>query len=408
MFLNLDLLKRNSDFRLLFIGQLVSFFGSMISYVAVPFQVYDLSKSSLMVGALGTVQLVPVLVFGLIGGAYADRIDRRKLLLVSEGLMCVGVLGFFLNCLQAEPSLLAIFVLTAFLQSVNAFHRPAMEALTQSIVSPDQYPAAAALGSLRHSVGSIAGPALGGILIASFGLKVAFVIDFFTFLFAMICLQQMKSIPMMLKPSKLESPLKSIGESLVFAYRKPELMGTYIVDIVAMTFAFPTALFPAMAEAWGGARAAGILYSSMSIGSLLVALVSRWTEKVDRHGAAVVLAAAVWGVAIVGLGLAQSLWVAVLFLAIAGAADSVSAIFRSVIWNETIPNAQRGKLAGIEMISYMSGPLLGNMRSGWMAGLMGVPMAVGIGGALCVFGVGACGFALPQFWQYRGGKKRDE
>lgn len=360
-----------------------------------------------MVGALGTVQLVPVLVFGLIGGAYADRLDRRKLLIVSEGLMSVGVLGFFLNSLQAEPSLLGVFVLTAILQSINAFHRPAMEALTQAIVSSDQYPAAAALSSLRHSVGAIAGPALGGVLISTLGIEIAYLIDFATFLVAMICIFFMKVSSKPKLSSNEESPLQSIGESLQYAYRKPELMGTYIVDIVAMTFAFPTALFPAMAESWGGAKAAGILYSSMSIGSLVVALFSRWTEKVDRHGAAVIIAAAIWGLAIMGLGFATSLWVAVVFLALAGAADAVSAIFRSVIWNETIPNERRGKLAGIEMISYMSGPLLGNMRSGWMAGLFGVPMAVGLGGAFCVIGVIGSGFALPKFWLYRSLKKKE-
>lgn len=407
MFLNLDLLKQNPNFRLLFLGQIISFLGSMISYVAVPYQVYQISKSSLIVGALGTVQLVPVLVFGLIGGAYADRLDRRKLLIVSEGLMSVGVLGFFLNSLQAEPSLLGVFVLTAILQSINAFHRPAMEALTQAIVSSDQYPAAAALSSLRHSVGAIVGPALGGVLISTLGIEIAYLIDFATFLVAMICIFFMKVSSKPKLSSNEESPLKSIGESLQYAYRKPELMGTYIVDIVAMTFAFPTALFPAMAESWGGAKAAGILYSSMSIGSLVVALFSRWTEKVDRHGAAVIIAAAIWGLAIMGLGFATSLWVAVVFLALAGAADAVSAIFRSVIWNETIPNERRGKLAGIEMISYMSGPLLGNMRSGWMAGLFGVPMAVGLGGAFCVIGVIGSGFALPKFWLYRSLKKKE-
>lgn len=405
MLLDITPLKIYRDYRLLFLGQTISFLGSMISYVAVPYQVYELTKSSLMVGLLGTVQLLPVLTLGLVGGDLADRIDRRKLLLYSELLMCLGVFGLFLNSLHGKPLLWVIFVLAGFLQAVNAFHRPAMEAMTQKLVDPAHFGPVAALGTFRSSFGAIAGPALGGVLIASFGIKAGYFVDFLTFLFTVVMVYFIRSsIP----PEQNEniSSLESIKDSLRFAWKKPELVGTYVVDIVAMTFAFPTALFPAMAENWGGAKAAGILFSAMSIGSLLIALFSRWTNNVKRHGAAVVIAAFIWGIAIVGVGLSHSLWLAVFFLACAGAADSVSGIFRSIIWNETIPNEKRGKLAGLEMISYMSGPLMGNMRAGWMAGLGGVAFSVAAGGALCVAGVAACGFALPAFWKYRGGQSK--
>jgi MFS family permease len=355
-----------------------------------------------MVGMLGTVQLLPVLVLGLVGGDYADRIDRRKLLLYSEILMAAGTFCLFLNASFPRPSLPVIFVLAGLLQAVTAFHRPAMEALTQKLVAPAHYGAVAALGTFKSSFGSIPGPALGGVLIATCGIQFGYLVDFATFLFTIVMVYFIQAS---LPPERTEkiSAWQSIRESLRFALAKPELVGTYIVDIVAMTFAFPTALFPAMGDSWGGAKAAGVLFSSMSIGSLLVALTSGWTGKVKRHGATVVLAAFLWGVAIIGLGLSHSLWLAVFCLACAGAADSVSAIFRFIIWNETIPNEKRGKLAGLEMISYMSGPLLGNMRAGWMAGVGGVPFSVAGGGLLCVVGVAACGFALPAFWKYRGG-----
>jgi MFS family permease len=397
--INLTPLVQYRDFRLLFIGQMVSYLGSMISYVAVPYQVYELTKSSAIVGALGAVQLGPLLLFGLLGGSFADSLDRRRLLWVSEAVMCLGALGLAVNATLPEPSVAVIFALVALMQAATGFHRPAMDALTQKLVLPEHYAAVGALNAFRSSAGAIAGPALGGILIASVGAPAAFLIDFGTFLIAIICVLLMKSVP---TPEKLPSPgLESIAEGLRYAVKRPELVGTYVVDIVAMTFAFPTALFPALAEQWGGAKAAGILFSAMSIGSLFITLFSGWTSRVHRHGAAVIIAAALWGAAIVGFGLAPGLWLAVVFLALAGAADMVSGLFRSVIWNETIPNEMRGRLAGIEMISYMSGPLLGNFRAGTMAGFTSPAFSIVSGGALCVVGVVACAFVLPRFWGYR-------
>jgi MFS family permease len=168
-----------------------------------------------------------------------------------------------------------------------------------------------------------------------------------------------------------------------------------------MAFAFPTALFPEMAQGWGGAKAAGWLFSAMSIGALITTIASGWTGKVSRHGAAVVVSAGIWGAAIFALGYATSLEAAIVCLAVAGAADMVSGLFRGIIWNETIPNEMRGRLAGIEMISYMAGPLLGNARAGWVAALVSTRVSIVSGGALCVAGVTICAFALPAFWSYR-------
>lgn len=372
----------------------------MISYVAVPYQVYELTKSSFYVGLLGAVQVVPILLFGLWGGSLADRMDRRKLLLISEALMCLGTFGLFANAYLAHPSLVAIFALAGFLQAVNAFHRPAMEAITQKLVEPRHFGAVAALSTFRGSSCQIAGPALGGVLMAVYGMKIGYFVDFLTYLFALISIYLMKAA---LPPERKEggSSWQDIRDSLEYARRRPVLIGTYVVDIVAMTFAFPTALFPAMADQWGGAKTAGILFSAMSVGSLITSLASRWTENIRRHGATVVVAAALWGVSIIGFGLAHSLWLAVFFLACAGAADGVSAIFRFVIWSETIPNERRGKLAGLEMISYMTGPLLGNMRAGWMAEVGGTGFSVVAGGLVCTVGVVACASLLPAFWRYR-------
>lgn len=400
MLLDVTPLRIYRDYRLLFFGQLVSALGSMISYVAIPYQVYQLTKSSFFVGLLGAVQLVPVLLLGLWGGSLADRMDRRKLLLWSELFMCLGTLGLVLNAWVEKPSLTVIFVLTGLLQAVSAFHRPAMEAITQKLVRPEHYGAVASLAMVRGSLCQIVGPALGGVLMAVYGIKVGYLVDFATFFAAMVAIYLMRAA---LPPERTEktSSWQDIKESLRYARRRPVLIGTYVVDIVAMTFAFPTALFPAMAEQWGGEKAAGILFSAMSIGALVTSLVSGWTDKFKRHGAMVAVAAALWGVSIVGFGLSKGLWLAVFFLACAGAADAVSAIFRFVIWNETIPNKMRGKLAGIEMISYLTGPLLGNMRAGWMAEAGGTAFSIAAGGVVCTLGVVASVFFLPAFWRYR-------
>jgi MFS family permease len=228
-------------------------------------------------------------------------------------------------------------------------------------------------------------------------------LDVLSFFVSLVSLAMIRSMP----SDKMSRPgIHTIIEGLRYAKSRPELIGTYAVDIVAMTFAMPIALFPAMAESWGGASAAGYLYSAMSFGSLSTAVFSGWTSKVDRHGAAVVLAAASWAAAVVALGFASSLAGALICLAIAGAADSVSALFRATIWNETIPNELRGRLAGVEMISYLSGPLLGNARAGWVASMSTNQISIISGGIICFIGVLASIPLLPAFWSYQAESRK--
>jgi MFS family permease len=397
--LNVAPLRKHRDYRLLYIGQLVSAFGSMITYVAVPLQVFKLTHSSLVVGMLGAAQLIPLLLFALWGGAYADALDRRWLLIVSESLMTAGSLALVINSLLSAPSLILIFVVSATMSAVNGFHRPALDAITPRLVDREDLTAVSALRMLGFNLSAIAGPALGGICIATLGYSATYLIDVLTFLVSLISLAAIRSIP---PAADVSAPgIGSILEGLRYARSRPELIGTYVVDMVAMTFAMPIALFPAMASAWGGAAAAGWLYSAMSLGSLLTALLSGWTSRVERHGAAVVIAAALWGAAIVGLGFAKSLAAAIICLAAAGAADTVSGLFRQTIWNETIPGELRGRLAGVEMISYLSGPMLGNARAGWMASVSSNMVSVVSGGFTCVAGVLLCVPLLPAFWAYR-------
>jgi hypothetical protein len=290
-------------------------------------------------------------------------------------------------------------VIAAFMSAVNGFHRPALEAMTPKLVTVEELPAVSALSALRRTVSAVAGPALAGVCIAAFGLPFTYGVDAATFAFSLAALAAIRAMPPAANAPR--AGLSSIIEGLSYARRRPELIGTYLVDIVAMTFAMPTAVFPALAVQWGGPSAVGYLSSAMSVGALLITVFSKWTANVQRRGAAVVISAGLWGVAIVGLGFADSLPFAVACLVLAGAADMVSALFRMTIWNETIPSVIRGRMAAIEQLSYMTGPLLGNARAGYMAERFGLGPSILWGGIICTVCVAACVPLLPAFWRYK-------
>lgn len=402
MLIDISPLKKYSDFRWLYFGQFVSLIGSMVSYVAVPYQVYHLTKDNAVVGLLGIVQFVPLLLFSMLGGTYADRLNRQKLLIWSEVLMVIITLLFAVNGLRETPSITLIFVLVAILQALNGFHRPAMEAITQQMVKREDYPPVGVLASFRYSVCAIVGPSIGGIVIAKLGIAEAYLIDAVTFLLAIFCLVKMTKIPD--APASKKTPIEDMKDGWKYAISKPELVGTYVIDIVAMLFAYPIALYPAMSEMWGGtngAQYAGWLFASMSVGAVLATLVSGWSNKVKLRGRGVVISAIFWGVFIIGAGYSKNFIFTFLCLVFAGMADMFSALFRKVIWNETIPNHMRGRLSGIEMISYMSGPLLGNARAGYIASKTSVGFSLWSGGYACVFAVVLTAFLLPKFWTYR-------
>ena len=397
--LDISPLRRHRDFRLLFAGQLISAFGSFLTYVAVPVHIYDLTKSSTLVGLLGAAQLVPLAITALWGGAFADAFDRRKLLIWCEILLLLGSLALAANAGLKHPNVALVFAVAALMSGVNGFHTPALQSLTPRLVDVEELSAVSALQSLRGTSAAIAGPALAGLCIASFGLTFTFGLDAASYAFSLVAIAAIRAMP----PSEDAHPVGvgAIVAGLRYAASRPELIGTYVVDIVAMTFAMPMAVFPALADATGGQAGVGYLYSAMSAGGLVVTLFSGWTASIERRGAAVVIAAALWGVAIVALGYAQSLVGALICIAFAGAADMVSGLFRQTIWNETIPNELRGRMAGIEQLSYMTGPLLGNARAGFMAERFGLARSITWGGAICVGGVAVCGLLLPSFWRYR-------
>jgi MFS family permease len=396
--IDLTPLRRHRDFRLLMAGQTVTFLGSMVTYVALPYQAYELSGSSLVVGLLGVAELLPLLIAAFLGGALADAKDRRRMLQLTELAFAVASLILLANSLLPDPQLWLLFVVSAAMAALDGLQRPSLEALIPRLVDRDEMTAAAAISTVRFTVGMILGPALGGLLIAVIGLPATYGVDVVTFLVSLATLRLMRAAPPPVENAEVS--LRSIREGIRYAVSSQVLMGTYVVDIVAMFFGMPMALFPAFAKEFGGAGVLGLMYAAPAVGSLAATVTSGWTGNVQRHGVAICLAAAGWGAAIVLTGLAPGLLLVLVGLAVAGGADTISGIFRSTVWNQTIPDELRGRLAGIEQVSYSTGPLLGNVESGLAAALIGVRGAIVSGGALCVLGVAAVGIGLPVFWRY--------
>ncbi|HEV7535502.1 MAG TPA: MFS transporter [Acidimicrobiia bacterium] len=391
-------LRRHREYRLLTLGQSVSFLGSMVTYVAVPYQVFHLTGSSLAVGLIGVVQMAAILSLAFLGGALADAADRRRLVRLAESGQLLCSLALLGNASLGQPRAWPVFVLAGAIAGLGAIQRPALQGLVPRLVDRNELTAAGAIDALVRTVGMIGGPAFAGLLLAGPGLRFAYGVDAATFAVSLVALTLMRAVP---PPPEAERPsLRRVVEGLRYARSRPELIGTYLIDMAAMFFGMPMALFPALAVRYGGSTALGALYAAPSVGAFLATLTSGWTGRVHRHGRAISIAAAFWGLAIVGFGLAPWLWLALLGLAAAGAADMVSGIFRMTIWNRTIPDHLRGRLASIELLSYTSGPLLGNAEAGAAASLVGLRASVVSGGALCVVAVAGTAAALPAFWAY--------
>ncbi|MEP9363327.1 MFS transporter [Nocardioides sp. CN2-186] len=392
-------LRASRDFRLLFLAGTVFYFGAMVSYVAIPYQIYTITGSNFAVGAIGLVELAPIIVFGLYGGALADHVDRRKLLIWTGLAQAVFTAVLAVNAFRDDPQLWVIFVVAALLTSCSAMQRPSREALMPRTVAHDQIAAANALSSLGIQIGVLAGPALGGLLVAYVGIGWCFVIDICGLLVASSLYVVMRSYPH--REETTPPSLKAIKEGMTYALGRRDLLGTYIVDIVAMLFAMPVVLFPALAEeVFDQPQLLGLLYSAEVVGALIATALSGWTSRFFHHGRAIVVAAAAYGGFIALAGLMPSIWLVALSLAFAGAADMISGIFRSTVWSQTIPEGMRGRLAGIEMLSYSLGPLGGQVRAGVTADLWSVRGAITSGGLACVAGVTVTAACLRDFWAY--------
>ncbi len=399
MLLDISPLRKHRDYRYLFIGQLISNFGNMMTYVALPFQIYQLTHSTFLVGLIGLVELIPLLLTAFIGGVVADAIDRKKLLIFSEIFILLAIFALAVNSMLHAPKIWVIYCAAAIISAINGFHRPALDSLGVRLVDKSDIPAYSTLSSFKFTLAMLAGPALGGVSISVFGWVATYFIDIATFVISIIALLKIKHFPKN-EPTKDAISINRLKEGFQYTLSKQELLGTYIIDFVALVFSMPTALFPAIAESYGKTELIGLFYSAPAVGALIASVLSGWTHKVHRHGWAVVIAASCWGLAIFGFGWVSNVWLALFILGIAGGADTISGIFRATMWNQIIPHRLRGRLAGIEMVGYTSGPLLGNAQAGMMASLLGVHQAIMVGGVLCVAGIGICASFLPKFLKY--------
>ncbi|TDO50809.1 putative MFS family arabinose efflux permease [Kribbella sp. VKM Ac-2527] len=391
--------RASRDFRILVISGTVFYLGGMVGYVALPFQLYQLTESNFAVGAMGLVTIAPLVIFGLYGGALADHVDRRKMLVitgVAQILICAVLLG---NTRLADPQIWIIYVSGALNAIASSLQRPSREALFPRVVRHEQMPAAVTISSLTMQIGQLAGPAMGGVLVGTVGVTWAFSVELIGLVVATLLYLRLGSY----KTREHSTPpsLRAIGEGIGYAFRRRDLLGTYAVDMVGMFLAMPIVLFPAFAtEVLKEPKLLGLLYSAEAIGAMLATLTSGWARRVHHHGRAVVLATITWGASVGIAGLAPNIWFAIAFFAVAGGADMISGLFRAVIWNQTIPDEMRGRLAGIEMLSYSLGPLGGQTRSGLVADLTSVRTSIVSGGVLCVAGVVATAIWLRDFWGY--------
>ncbi|MGW8942782.1 MFS transporter [Streptomyces koyangensis] len=390
--------RSSRDFRLLWGQGLITFFGSTMALVALPLQIKELTGSPLAVGAMGAVELVPLVVFGLYGGALADAVDRARVIVSTEAGLGLLALILLVNSMLPEPMLWPLYVVAAGVAALAGLQRPALDSLLARIVPHEQLAAAAALNALRWQAGAIAGPAAAGLVVAYAGNVPAYATTVACFAVSVLMCLRLSPAP----PSEnaARPSLRGIAEGARYAWSRPVLLGTYAIDLAAMFFAFPNTIFPFLADELDADWSLGLMYAAGSVGSLLVSLTSGWASRMRRHGLLVVFGAAGWGLAVAAAGWMSDVWLVLVCLALAGAGDMLSGLGRSTIWNQTIPDELRGRLAGIEVLSYSVGPQLGQVRAGAMAGWTGARPAIWTGGLACVVSVGLLTAALPKLVTY--------
>ena len=398
--IDLGPLRRYPAFRRLFIGQTISTFGSEIAAVAAPFQLYQLTHSTLQVGLLSLCELFPLLTLTIVGGAIADAVDRRRLLLVTEVLLALVATGFAVNANLDEPQVWAIYVLVTLAMSVFSLGVAGMNSVIPRLVAREELTAAIAIENVYGSTTNVAGPALGGLLIAVLGLRSAYLLDAATFSASLWSVWRLPPLP---AAHDAERPsFQTIAEGFRFVRQKKVLLGMFLVDSNAMVFGMPRALFPALAlqRFNGGAGILGLMYAAPYAGALVASLLSGWIGHVRRQGLIVAIAAALWGVAIAAFGFADSLWLALLLLAAAGAADNVSAVLRGTILWAVTPDSLRGRVSGIEFAQVAATPALGNVEAGLVASLTSLRVSIVSGGIACVLGTVVIALAVPALIRY--------
>jgi MFS family permease len=393
-------LRHSRDLRLLMAGGMVSRLGSMATAVAVPYQVWTATHSTFAVGLLGLCELIPTVTVALLGGALADALDRRRLAMAANLGMTVTSGLLIVNASLGKPQLWPLYALALLASSGAAINWPTIDAMYPRLVPPEQLTAVSALSGLTGSFAGMLGPAMAGVILAAGGTVATYSFDVATFVFTLACLALMRPMPR--AHDAEEFSLRNVLDGLRFLRGRPVLQSTYLIDTMAMVFGMSTALFPAIASArfGGNTRALGLLYAAPFVGSFTISVMSGWTRRVHRHGVGLTIAACGWGASLIAFGLVSTLWASLLALAAAGASDMVSGVYRMSIWNRSIPDSHRGRVAGVSFANVASGPALGDLEAGFVAALFGVPFALVSGGVLCIVGVLAVVAKLPQALRY--------
>jgi MFS family permease len=390
-------LRLDRDYRWLWTGQAINGIGTQITRIALPYQVYVLTGSTLAVAALTLAQLIPILVFALGAGSLADAVDRRKLLLVTQlGLLACSASLVWL-ALLGDPPLVALFAVAFVAAGLGAVDQPARASSVPRLVPPERLPAAIALNQLNFQVGSVVGPAIGGILIATVGLPGAYFVDVLSFIASLIGVAAIAPLPPL--GAVTRPGLAAIREGLRFVRARRVILSTFVIDLNAMIFGMPTSLFPALAlDVFKvGPAGLGLLAAAPAVGAFLGALLSGWVSSVRRDGRAVIIAVTIWGAAILLFGLSTfSFALALVFLAIAGAADVLSAVFRSTIVQLETPDLLRGRVTSVHILVVTSGPRIGDIEAATVAAIVGPQLSVVSGGILCLAGVAVVARLFPE------------
>ncbi|HUC03812.1 MAG TPA: MFS transporter [Acidimicrobiales bacterium] len=396
-------LRESRDFRFLFSGQLVSTLGNQLTVVAIPYQTFRLTHSSLQVGAVSLAQLFPFIAGALLGGPIGDSVDRRRIMLWSVAVMSLTSAGLAFNASVSHPSLLALYLVSSLASGFMGFANTARMASVPALVERRHIPAANAMTQITFQAGVIVGPALSGLLLG-IGLPLVYGIDAGTFLIALAATLPMAPIPPVAGAGAAPDGgrvgvWQSTREGMRFLRSRQALQGVYIVDINAMVFGLPRALFPAMAGSvfHGGTLTLGFLYASPGAGALVGALTTGWVSNVRRQGATVIWAVIAWGAAVTVFGLVHLLAVALVMLAVAGWADVISAVLRNTIIQSSIPDRFRSRMSSIQMAVVQGGPRVGDMESGGVATATSIPFSIVSGGLACIVGAVVIAACMPRF-----------
>ena len=393
--------RDSRDLRLVVGGDFVSGMGAQAALVALPYQVYVVTHSALLVGLLGAVELGPLVAMALLGGAIADRMDRRLLLAFDQIGVFLAAGGLAVAAFAGHPSVLTLYVLGGLLAGFAALQSVAQSAIIPNLVQRERLPAALALNYGLSTLTQVLGPGLGGVLIAAFGVQAAYLIDAVGCLSVVVTALAIAPQP----PQGMQehdNVLRSIAEGLRHVRGNRALMGSFAIDLVAMTFGMPRALFAVLSVSvfHAGAGGTGVLYAAVSAGATVAALLTGWIRHARRLGVIVIWAVVLWGAAVAVAGLMSSLWLAAVMLALAGAADSVSAVCRATINQSVTPDHMRGRMSSVFSLVVSGGPRLGDIESGTVAGAAGVRFSVVSGGLACLVGVAAIVLAFPALARY--------